>query len=550
MTETKTDNNSRRPVITGAPVPKEDSRRRSMARGGMTVDQILAAAALDLRKIYPFLFAALYAVPRVESNEVAGISVSPGTLYYNSWFVQHCSRASLVYHLAHGLYHILMRHHIRGQMKDPARWNHACDLYINKCLADAYGALPGEGPVIVTNDDGESILFEIPEGEAFNEVVDIRRDTPESIYTELSPSDEEGDTDDQSHGDDIGAGKNSGNDEARDREGKSPDEGKGENESDKEGTDERNEQDHPTEDKTSEENAASDQESHDPSDADSSGDEGDKGRQEETGDDGDDNEEGTPKNPDIHDLVDDTKSLSMSTASLAQETNRLYAKIETINRQLSEFTMGRGTKHDPVAQIEIDEQNTPRVNWRALLRNKLIKVTTDEKSLSHPDRRFVHTGLYLEGVVSEEIELKDIKVCVDTSASMSDRDIQIALFQIRDLIRTYRLSAELVFWDEMIEEIQPFKDQHEFKIARAMAYGRGGTNPECLFEAFDQRNSRGHTAPPPSLIIILTDGVFDPPDPKYRRTFDDKTLWVLCADNSKTLGDFDPGFGTVTELTM
>ena len=129
-----------RPSIAGIPVSKEHSGLSAMTDEGMTVEQLLAAAALDLRKIYPFLFASLYAIPRVESEEIEGISVSPGTFYYNSGFVRTCTRPALLYFMIHGLYHILMRHHARGFDKDPQLWNKACDLYINKCLADAYGA--------------------------------------------------------------------------------------------------------------------------------------------------------------------------------------------------------------------------------------------------------------------------------------------------------------------------------------------------------------------------------------------------------------------------
>ena len=570
---------AKRPDIVGAPVSKEESARREMTEAGMSVEQLLAAASLDLRKIYPFLFAALYAVPRIESNEVGGISVSPTKIYYNSSFIKLCSRPAVLYFLIHGLYHILMRHHARGFAKDPSLWNDACDLYINKCLAEAYGAEPGEGPVEVTNDEGETVLFEIPAGEKYEDWVNVKKDTPESIYRDMATQNDEDDQDDPDQSDEEGVGENSGDDSQEGEKGKDAEEGEGDEgqkQSDEEGGDEGDEDDRPTEETTPEEDAESDQESDEPSDTSDQGENGSQGKSDETdssqGEDEQDSgkdsdvsepsdekeetdehgeggsEEGAPKNPDIQDMIDDAQSRSESPTNMAQDSERLLTKVETIYRQLSEATYGRGTRYDPVAQAEIDAQKIRRLNWRTLLRNKLISITTDEKSLSHPDRRFVHTGLYLEGTVIEEIQLRDVKVCVDTSASISDVDVQIALLQIRDLLRAYHIDADLVFWDEEVEAVLPFSDVREFNLARDKAIGRGGTNPTCLFEAFAQSNRRGHTEPTPSLVIIFTDGYFETPDPKYRRAFSDKTMWVLSSENSKPLSEFNPGFGSIVTL--
>ncbi len=574
------DQRIKRPGIIGKPVIKKASGRREMTREGMSVDQLLAAAALDLRKIYPFLFASLYAIPRVESDEIGGVSVSPGSLYYNSQFIKQCSRPALVYFLTHGLYHILMRHHVRGFAKDPALWNEACDLYINKCLADAYGARPGEGPVAVTNDLGDTVLFEIPAGEVFDESVDIRKDTPESLYYMMSRQEEQDDENDPDESEEDGIGDKAGEESQQGEKGREAENGEGdagEKQSDEEGGDQGDEKDRPTDKQTPDEDASSEQASDEPSASNDDGENGKGGtdaegsegnhsssaqagkesdvsepsdQQENSSDHGEGGSQGgVPKNPDVGDIIDDAESRSQSPSSLLQNANRLYAKVETVYRQLREATFGRGTKYDPVAQAEIDELSRPRVNWRSLLRNKLIRVTTDEKSLACPDRRFVHTGLYLEGVVSDEIELQNIKVCVDTSASMSDIDVQIALFQIRDLLKTYRLSADLVYWDEEIEAVLPFSELRTFNLARDKAIGRGGTNPSCLFEAFEQANRRGHTAPAPSLVIIFTDGYFEPPDAKYRREFAENTLWILCSESSKPVEDFTPGFGTIVALS-
>ena len=640
----------KRPIIIGLPVPENESGRGLMTDSGMTVEQLMAASVLDLRKIYPFLFAALYVIPRIESSEVGAISVSMDKIYYNSHFLSKITRPQLTYYLIHGLYHILMRHHLRGAGKEPFTWNKACDLYINKCIQNAFDADPTKGKTLIISPEGEHVFIDMPEGELFDEGIDIETDTPESIYMQLmeeqkddqESNDEErdensddpgpfgksgkGGTGDKGSEGDQGEGdKGEGSaDDSNGKGGEQDDQGEQESdnssdESNSENTDNKQSSENESSeagsssgndinDQDSSHNSGSDTEnqnhpdgdgnngngqgqsetkgntSDNPEQSDDSGkgadnqnapdDSGDNGNDldnspadhnnDGTGNSGknsQDNEssssdsDGSLKDNDAGsdmtgrmDLIDDADSQKESSTSHTQKMSRLLSKIKTIDKQMSDAKQGRGMVADPVAEAEIRAQDINRMNWRVLIRNKLIAVTTDEKDLSHPDRRFVHKGLYLEGPVIEEDQLSGIKLCVDTSASISDVDIQVALLQIEDLLKSFNLNAELVFWDEEIEGIIPFTDSHEFRLGKKLAKGRGGTNPDCIFEAFEQTNKRGHTVPKPSLVIIFTDGYFDPPNLKYKRAFANNTIWVLSAKDSVNESEFNPGFGNVVLL--
>ena len=565
-------NHVKRPYISGTPVRPEDSKRSIADEEGITVEQKMAGSVLDLKKIYPFLFAALYVVPRIESEETGRIAVSLDKLYYNSEFIKSIPRSTLTFYIIHGLYHILMRHHIRGEGKDPLDWNKACDLYINRCIERTIGAGPGKGAVAVPDKNGDNVYVEMPENEFFDEEIDVEKDTPELIYARIhedenkeeqeSPdesggqgeSGESGDGEDHGQESDSGAGSDgsseeeseSGNEGSDDTSDDSEETSPDKNESETQDTDETDpEQDDGSEgsDDTSDESegsesdGSSDTEETDSEESDSSVSESPETKE---------NEESTRPEPD---MIDDSDSMKDSATSKAQKLSRMLTKIDTINRQMSSGNFGRGTAYDPVADAEI-HKNAEKINWRVLLQNRLMSMITDEKSLSHPDRRFVHTGLYLEGPVKEENRLNDIKICIDTSASMSDSDIATALFQIQNLLKQYKLEADLVFWDEEIESIMPFNDLREFRIAKSQAKGRGGTNPECIFEEFIQSNEKGHMAPNPRLVLIFTDGFFERPDRKYRRAFDNSTIWMLCSEESEKLEDFDPGFGKRIEMKI
>ena len=589
--------------IIGLPVPEEASYAHVVGSDGMSVRQKMTAAVLDLKKIYPLLFAAVTVIPRVESSEIPEIAVSPDTLYYNGRFVLDTPREELLFYLIHSIYHLLMRHHIRGEGKDPLKWNVACDYYINKCIQEAYGVTPDGDPVTLITEEGQYVTLSMPAGEPLEESVNLVTDTPESIYRkEFEEEDKEmsgesgsvGDSGRDGQGDkqgnkgesteekgDSGSGDNTDEDENSSDKGSSGvSEDSSDRESDEEGDSEGLSRKESDETGPSQSSPEENQDAEAGSDADNTGegsnpssapalDQGsDGGKSNDTSDmvkdpdaDADDSSDSagkdTPNPPKTQaqpenvrvDLIEDEKSRMDSSETKAQRSQRLRSKIDTVYRKLQEVKYGRGITDDPVLEAEIHE-NLPRVNWRVLINNHLLRILTDEKSLSTPDRRFAHTGLYIEGPVTEENQVKDIKICIDTSASMNERDIADALFQIECLIRQYRIRAELIFWDEVIDARVDFGDRYEFTLATQAARGRGGTNPDCLFEAFAQTNKRGHTTPIPELVIIFTDGYFELPKRDYHRAFRDRTIWILCSEDSEEIENFKPGFGKAVKLDI
>ena len=497
-------------------MPEETNTVPRPSAGEMSVSQKLTAVILDLKKIYPLLFAAVTVIPRIESGEISSFAVSPDTLYYNSRFVLETPREELLFFLIHSIYHILMQHHIRGEGKKPRIWNEACDLFINKCIFDTFGIKPGGGSVLIRDEAGRSTALSMPENEYFDEEIDPKTDTPEAIYRELVKESDKSTT---------GSNEGFGDSGKKGEMEKSPvhdseEAGGVPGETDKEST--RGENTEPflkDAEMQTEESDTSTVQSH------------------------------TSENIVRMDIINDEKSRLDSSATRVQRSQRLLSKINTINRQMQEMKYSRGASQDPVMEAEMHKK-VSRVNWRVLVQNHLIRMISDEKSLSTPDRRFVHHGLYIEGPVQEENLLQDIRICIDTSASMSDRDIKDAMFQIECLMRQYNIQAELVFWDETIEARFPFTTSHEFKLAGRSALGRGGTNPDCLFEAFAQSNTRGHASPVPELLLIFTDGYFEPPGKEYRKAFHDKTIWILCSEDAESIEKFKPGFGKTIQLEI
>ena len=213
---------------------------------------------------------------------------------------------------------------------------------------------------------------------------------------------------------------------------------------------------------------------------------------------------------------------------------------------------GRGKGDVGVVEAYVDQELIPKVNWRTILLNRLVAMKSDEKSLSTPDRRFVYSGTYIEGPREEEEQLKDIKITVDTSGSMTDEDIAIAFGQISQLLKTYKVDAELIFWDDGIQSICKFDDFKTLQLAKLRATGRGGTDPNCVFELFEKdKEYRLGLRAKPALIIMFTDGYFSGPNEKYKAKYGRDTVWVISGDNvNSEKSRFEPPFGKVAKLKL
>ena len=515
---------------------------------GDDAERLFAASLLDLRALFPFMYASLSVIPRSECEKVDTLAVTSRQLLYDPAFVSGLKRPYLTFYLMHALCHILMRHHGRRSGREPGLWNLACDLYINKVIADLYGIEPGHSRMI----GGTEVS--IPADAVFDGNIDTHIETPETIYRRLyTESKERKEAPSERHdrpsvsgsqgisySDDQSPGSGRG-DEVTDGSAPAPDDG----------------DDTPPQ-KSSKETIRSDDDSRDDPDDDRPGpgtseaelksEEADPSPS-QTGQDRLLLSDGLPLDsktaPDVCDMVDD-RTFTGEDPIERGELDHLIARIETLSRRVRHL-YGKGALGEAITP-ELPSYEIGRTDWRSLLRNRLTAIVTDERSLATPDRRFVHRRLYVEGPVVSEEELASVKICVDTSASMTDRDLGTVFREIGQILKEFRVSAELVFWDSAIEGRVPFDSHLTFTRALKKAAGRGGTDPSCLFEAFMPRNERGHTDSDPVLLLIFTDGWFIRPDPGYARRFGRDTFWILATSDAVDPERFDPGFGRIISL--
>lgn len=490
-------------VVTGAPA-KNSKLKEIDENTGMTVEQKMAYIINAMREIRPFYYALFSVLKRNEANEDDGIdtmAVTLDSLYFSSDFVKKRTLPELLFVCFHEVCHVGMKHRVREEHREHDLWNIACDYYINKTLADEFGLTNiGEEVEIITEKEKQSInkdqikahyKIAIPKGVLYNPMVNSETDTPEKIYAELEKIQEMMHQGGGSQSKDSKGGKGSGSTRSSS--------GSGNDEIDNE----ENANNEDRKPKTDEEIAKGLEEQRK------------KGRMVGKifrGQEIDDYDA---------DIVDDKRSSSLSNDEKLQRANSMLSRAVTVHRQTHSF----GGDNADFLERFIEKELAPKVNWRSILRNKLNAASQKTNSYSSPDKRFRSRGLIIPGPKNTENNaLKNVKICVDTSGSISDRDLGVAMSQIDQLLRTYKAEAELLYWDTRVRAIYPFKDINDLLTKKPM--GGGGTDVNCVFDYFetDKDYKLGKKAKP-SIIIVFTDGYFGAVHSSFKKYTN--TIWVI-----------------------
>jgi predicted metal-dependent peptidase len=166
------------------------------------------------------------------------------------------------------------------------------------------------------------------------------------------------------------------------------------------------------------------------------------------------------------------------------------------------------------------------IDWRTALWRFLGRAAAD---FSGWDRRYVYRGLYLEALESEEI---DLRVCIDTSGSISNPELSGFLSEVDAIRRAYRMGeGRLYFADADI--YGPYELDPSAPLPPAK--GGGGTSFCPFFQTLKADRARQ------ALAVYLTDGYgsFPTEDPEG------PVLWVVSRGGA---ADHQFPFGEVIRL--
>ena len=177
-----------------------------------------------------------------------------------------------------------------------------------------------------------------------------------------------------------------------------------------------------------------------------------------------------------------------------------------------------------------------KADWRQLLHDFLQQDGFDYSFLP-PDRRYAAEDFFLPafGLSEDESRANDLWVCVDTSASISERELSGAMDEILDAIRQAGLSGTISFFDSSVTPPVPFSSEED--LVRIRPVGGGGTSFARIFRYMQEELSPEL----PRAVLIFTDGYA--PVPPESEAMGVPVFWLITKG-----GKADIPWGNVTQF--
>ncbi len=441
----------------------------------MKAEEKLTKALLDLRQLSPY-YSGIYQLMEKEACEtVELLSISVDKIYYQPKELEELPYPELLFWILHSLAHVALGHSFRGEGKEPELWNLACDLYVNKLLSEEFHfAYCGESL------NWRGIILTMPENIAFHQDLNLNTDYVELLYHKLKWQSPNSTTEIS------------------------------------------------TEKKTEEEPI---------SDWNNQWEQGDQGthrtcshshvffeEQEEKSGNFLQEIASQTETRNSNDLIQNHDSFLQN----QRKTDLILGEVEMI-QSLTQGESGKLTQ-------EFTKSEVSQVNWKKVLRRFLRSSSEKENSFAHPDKRFYHLNQILPGECSGELDgLTGLKLCLDTSGSISQEQLQEFLTEIFALCKEFKLEGELIYWDTEIEHRQKFQGKGDVTLFHP--YTGKGTNPNCLFSYFQSSLCKVK----PLVTLIFTDGYFPNNFTQKGKKFP-HTFWLMTPEQK---GQFHPPFGKV-----
>ena len=216
---------------------------------------------------------------------------------------------------------------------------------------------------------------------------------------------------------------------------------------------------------------------------------------------------------------DEKSSASSMTGNEKLEVETFWKDaMQVVQNTTSSSSDSQGNLPLGISQ-EIQVVLEPEVDWRHALWKYVGKTNSDFDEL---DRRFIYRGLYLEGLLTEGLE---IFVCIDTSASVSPQLLDQFFAELKGILSSYpHVKCKLFYADTDIYGPYELESIEELPAAE----GFGGTSFVPFFnylEKTDDSFSEFNRA-----AVYFTDGYGDFP----AKEAENPTLWLVPSNGLET----------------
>ena len=172
----------------------------------------------------------------------------------------------------------------------------------------------------------------------------------------------------------------------------------------------------------------------------------------------------------------------------------------------------------------------PVMNWRELLQQQIESTVKSDFTWARPSRRGWHTDAIMPGMKpGEQI---DVVIGIDTSGSISDRDLKVFLSEIQGIMESYEeYRITVMGWDTQVHNVGVFTSDNLEDIASFEPGGGGGTDPHCVWNYLQDNDIE------PKKLIMFTDFCFFGWSPNEVEQYCD-TVWIIKGNK-----DAEPEFG-------
>jgi predicted metal-dependent peptidase len=161
----------------------------------------------------------------------------------------------------------------------------------------------------------------------------------------------------------------------------------------------------------------------------------------------------------------------------------------------------------------IEELSYPKLNWRQMLQKFIVREIPYDFCYTRPSRKSLATGVFMPSVVRESLE---IGVALDTSGSMSHKDLKECLSETLGIVKAYsNVKLTGLTCDAEVHTMAEVSSEED--IANLEIKGGGGTDFIPVFKWVEENK------PQMRLLIFFTDGYGSFPESAPMV----KTLWCI-----------------------
>ena len=178
----------------------------------------------------------------------------------------------------------------------------------------------------------------------------------------------------------------------------------------------------------------------------------------------------------------------------------------------------------------IKELTEPVMDWRELLQQQIQSTIKSDFTWARPSRRSWHMDAVMPGMKpGEQI---DVVIGIDTSGSITDKDLKVFLSEIKGIMEAYdEYKITVMGWDTEVNNVATFTSDNLDDISTFEPGGGGGTDPHCVWTYLQDNDIE------PKKLIMFTDFCFFGWSPNDVEHYCD-TVWIIKGNKSA-----EPEFG-------